>query len=92
MSENDLILEPQQALDHVDTETGPVTVRPDSFKDHFLWLQQELYRLSKWEDSYDVPGSEWDVCSYCNNEDHPGIFSKGGVSHHPQCPLAPRKL
>jgi hypothetical protein len=47
MSENDLILEPQQALDHIDTETGPVTVRPDSFKDHFLWLQQELYQVKQ---------------------------------------------
>ena len=66
--------------------------KPASLEEHVRWLQVELYRVSKWEDDYGIPGSSWDVCSYCGQEDRPGVLSFGGVPHLPECPLHPIKF
>jgi len=90
MSEN-RVLEMQPALESVEDENGTRLVRPESIRDHFAWLQAELFAQTKWQDSYGVPGSEWDVCEYCGEGDEPGVFATG-VHHHPRCPLCPREI
>jgi hypothetical protein len=64
-------------------------IRPKSLEEHARWLQWELWNLTKWQDNYGVPGSDWDVCKYCGQQDQPGIFATG-VRHLTECPMCPR--
>lgn len=47
-------------------------------------LAVDFEAAHSFEDSYDVPGSEWMCCDICKAEDKPGIFSNG-IPHDETC-------